>query len=104
MLLICQIRYQFLDKCLILFSKEKQADFLNSLKRETTKVQTFETFKDAIIKRSNHTLQDRCECPHCQSNNVVKNGHKDNIQRFKCKECRKTTSKYAIKSYPKGDC
>ena len=71
-------------------SKEEQADFLNSLNRETTKVQTFETFKEAIIKRSNHPLQDRCGCPHCQSNNVVKNGHKDNIQRFKCKECRKT--------------
>ena len=71
-------------------SKEEQADFLNSLNRETTKVQTFETFKEAIIKRSNHPLQDRCNCPHCQSNNVVKNGHKDNIQRFKCKECRKT--------------
>ena len=65
-------------------SKEEQADFLNSLNRETTKVQTFETFKEAIIKRSNHPLQDRCNCPHCQSNKVVKNGHKDNIQRFKC--------------------
>ena len=29
-------------------------------------------------------------CPHCSSEKIVKNGHKDGIQRFKCKECGKT--------------
>ena len=26
-------------------------------------------------------------CTKCKSNNVVKNGHRNNIQRFKCKTC-----------------
>ena len=71
-------------------SKEEQTNFLKSLNRETKQVQTFESFKQSVIKHSNHPLQDRCCCPHCQSINVVKNGHKDNIQRFKCKNCGKT--------------
>lgn len=71
-------------------SKEEQTNFLKSLNRETKKVQTFESFKQSVIKHSNHPLQDRCCCPRCQSINVVKNGHKDSIQRFKCKDCGKT--------------
>lgn len=71
-------------------SKEEQTNFLKSLNRETKQVQTFESFKQAVIKHSNHPLQDRCCCPRCQSINVVKNGHKDSIQRFKCKDCGKT--------------
>ena len=71
-------------------SKEEQINFLKSLNLETHKVHTFESFKQSVIKHSKHPLQDRCCCRHCQSINVVKNGHKDNIQRFKCKECRKT--------------
>ena len=71
-------------------SKEEQTNFLKSLNHDTKKVQTFESFKQSVIKHSNHPLQDRCCCPRCQSINVVKNGHKDNIQRFKCKDCGKT--------------
>ena len=71
-------------------SKEEQTNFLTSLNRETKQIQTFESFKQSVIKHSNHPLQDRCCCPHCQSINVVKNGHKANIQRFKCKDCGKT--------------
>lgn len=71
-------------------SKEEQTNFLKSLNRETKQIQTFESFKQSVIKHSNHPLQDRCCCPHCQSINVVKNGHKANIQRFKCKDCGKT--------------
>ena len=26
-------------------------------------------------------------CPKCKSNQIVKNGHKNSIQRFKCKSC-----------------
>lgn len=71
-------------------SKEEQANFLKSLNHESKKIQSFESFKQSVIKHSNHPLQDRCCCPHCQGINVVKNGHKDNIQRFKCKDCGKT--------------
>ena len=71
-------------------SKEEQTNFLKSLNHDTKKVQTFESFKQSVIKHSNHPLQDRCCCPRCKSINVVKNGHKDNIQRFKCKDCGKT--------------
>lgn len=71
-------------------SKEEQTNFLKSLKHESKQVQTFESFKQAVIKHSNHPLQDRCCCPRCQSINVVKNGHKDGNQRFRCKECGKT--------------
>ncbi len=30
------------------------------------------------------------ECPHCKSTSFVKNGKKDNRQRFSCKACSKT--------------
>lgn len=26
-------------------------------------------------------------CPECQGNKIVKNGHRNGIQRFKCKSC-----------------
>ena len=71
-------------------SKEEQTNFLKSLNHESKQVQTFESFKQSVIKHSNHPLQDRCCCPHCQGINVVKNGHKGNVQRFKCKDCGKT--------------
>lgn len=71
-------------------SKEEQTNFLKSLNHDNKKVQIFESFKQSVIKHSKHPLQDRCCCPRCQSINVVKNGHKDSIQRFKCKDCGKT--------------
>ena len=71
-------------------SKEEQTNFLTSLNRETKQIQSFKSFKQSVIKHSNHLLQDRCCCPHCQGINVVKNGHKGNIQRFKCRDCGKT--------------
>ena len=30
-----------------------------------------------------------CSCPHCNSTNIVKYGTKNNIKRFKCKDCSK---------------
>lgn len=71
-------------------SKEEQTNFLKSLNHESKQIQSFKSFKQSVIKHSNHPLQDRCCCPHCQGINVVKNGHKGNIQRFKCKDCGKT--------------
>ena len=30
------------------------------------------------------------ECPHCQSNNIIRNGYdKNNVQTYQCKNCRK---------------
>ena len=71
-------------------SKEEQTNFLKSLNHESKQIQSFKSFKQSVIKHSNHPLQDRCCCPHCQGINVVKNGHKGNIQRFKCRDCGKT--------------
>jgi transposase-like protein len=27
------------------------------------------------------------KCPECKSNKIVKNGHKNTLQRYKCKNC-----------------
>lgn len=29
-------------------------------------------------------------CPHCGSHSIIKHGHKNGVQRFKCKDCKKT--------------
>ena len=47
-------------------SKEEQTNFLKSLNHDTKKVQTFESFKQSVIKHSNHPLQYRCCCPYYQ--------------------------------------
>lgn len=73
-------------------SKEEQTEFLKSLNFEPKKVKNFEFLKKAILKNNPNPLSDRCNCPHCQSVNVVKNGNVRGIQRFKCKDCEKTFS------------
>lgn len=74
-------------------SDEEKSDFLSYLKGSKDNEEQPKTFKDlkSLILKHNHTsLNDRPHCPHCESVNVVKNGHKDGNQRFKCKDCRKT--------------
>jgi len=71
-------------------SAEEQKSFLKSLNHQTKEIQTTGELRDIILKNKSSILHDRPTCPHCQNHNVVKNGHKDNIQRFKCKECGKT--------------
>lgn len=40
------------------------------------------------------------KCPYCKSDNITKNGHYKDIQRYKCKDCGKTfkNKNYNIKS------
>ncbi len=71
-------------------SPEEQKTFLNSLKEKSQETKDFESFKDTILKHSSNPLPDRISCPHCHSHKVLKNGHKDRIQRFRCKDCGKT--------------
>lgn len=73
-------------------SEEDRAEFLRSLASETKEVKSFETLKNAVIKNNPNPLPDRCNCPHCKSINVVKNGNVRGIQRFKCKDCGRTFS------------
>lgn len=36
------------------------------------------------------TSQGQILCPHCDNDHIVKNGHSDEMQRYKCKKCGKT--------------
>ena len=76
----------------------KVKDYLNSLITDTN---TFESFF------SQKKFENGVFCPHCNSINVKKNGHKGIIQRFLCKDCdRSFTSRNntitfsSKKSYP----
>jgi len=72
-------------------SVEDQRDFLNMINSQPEIPDNdFDDIRDLFTRHSNNPLPDRVNCPHCQSVNVVKNGHKDDIQRFKCKDCRKS--------------
>jgi len=71
-------------------SPEEQKTFLKSLKQKSDETEDFKSFKETILKHSNHPSSDRICCPHCHSANVTKNGHKDHVQRFRCKDCGKT--------------
>ena len=62
----------------------------DSLKNEPKDIKGFESLKQAVIKRNPNPLPDRCNCPHCQSTDVVKNGNRRGVQRFMCKECKRT--------------
>ena len=50
------------------------------------------SLKSIILKNHPNTKADRCCCPHCHSNKVVKNGNVRGVQRFICKDCKKTFS------------
>ena len=71
-------------------SADEQQSFLDSLKNEPKDIKGFESLKQAVIKRNPNPLPDRCNCPHCQSTDVVKNGNRRGVQRFMCKECKRT--------------
>ncbi len=62
----------------------------NSL-TETDKKAFLKTIKDKEKPTIKTLIQKEIkECPHCKSNQFVKNGKKDNRQRFICKNCSKT--------------
>ena len=71
-------------------SADEQQNFLDSLKNEPKDIKGFESLKIAAIKRNPNPLPDRCNCPHCQSTHVVKNGNRRGVQRLMCKECKRT--------------
>ena len=56
-------------------------EFLESLDLD------FNDFQEFILDKKSAT---GISCPHCNSINVKKNGHKGLIQRFMCKDCHKT--------------
>ena len=76
----------------------KVKDYLNSLITDTNSFRSFfsqKKFENGVF------------CPHCNSINVKKNGHKGIIQRFLCKDCGKsftsrnnTITFSSKKSYP----
>ena len=59
-------------------SDDDKKSFLKSIKSKEKSEPNFAFTKD--IK----------ECPHCKSNNFVKNGKKDGKQRYMCMNCHKT--------------
>jgi len=71
-------------------SADEQQSFLDSLKNEPKDIKGFESLKHAVIKRNPNPLPDRCNCPHCQGTDIVKNGNRRGVQRFMCKECKRT--------------
>lgn len=73
-------------------SDEEKSNFLSYLKgsNDIEEPKNFKDLKSLILKHNHTSLNDRPHCPHCESVNVVKNGHKDGNQRFKCKDCHKT--------------
>ena len=53
-----------------------------------------------------NSIKTKVTCPHCHSNHFVKNGFRGEIQRFICKDCKKsfitrtnTITKHSKKSY-----
>ena len=66
-------------------SADEQQSFLDSLKNEPKDIKGFESLKHAVIKRNPNPLPDRCNCPHCQGTDIVKNGNRRGVQRFMCK-------------------
>lgn len=86
-------------------TKEQQNEFLESLNRKVRDQKEFSSFEETILKHKKAALPDRPKCPHCGSMEIVKNGHKDGIQRFRCKECGKTytyTNETILFSVKKG--
>lgn len=58
---------------------------------ETDKKAFLKTIKDKEKPTIKTPIQKEIkECPHCKSTSFVKNGKKDNRQRFLCKDCSKT--------------
>lgn len=74
---------------------ESIIDIYNLLPEEIS--EAIEKLTDALTivqKRKNtnskfiNKIKDKNECPHCQSQNIVKNGHdKNKVQTYRCKDC-----------------
>ena len=61
---------------------------LNSVKEYLESLElNFNGFEDFLLTKKS---EKGINCPHCNSFNVKKNGHKGIIQRFLCKDCHKT--------------
>lgn len=61
---------------------------LNSVKEYLESLElNFNGFEDFLLTKKS---EKGINCPHCNSFNVKKNGHKGLIQRFLCKDCHKT--------------
>ena len=61
---------------------------LNSVKEYLESLElNFNGFEDFLLSKKS---EKGINCPHCNSFNIKKNGHKGLIQRFLCKDCHKT--------------
>lgn len=61
---------------------------LNSVKEYLESLElNFNGFEDFLLTKKS---EKGISCPHCNSFNIKKNGHKGLIQRFLCKDCHKT--------------
>ena len=72
-------------------SDKDKSDFLEYLKGKPVKsFKPFSDFKALVITHKPAFLPDSPACAHCSSIHVVKNGHKDNAQRYLCRSCGRT--------------
>lgn len=61
-------------------------------KRSLINLLTNELFLNDLDKyRTNHT-GDRPQCPKCNSERIIKNGSNKEVQKFLCKDCKRTFS------------
>ena len=68
-----------------------KAAFIEYLKRKPVKsYKSFDDFKSVVIRHKPAFLPGRPACAHCGSAHVIKNGHKDDSQRYLCKDCGRT--------------
>ena len=71
-------------------NEDEKNEFLNRLNNTEIQLNSNDDFISIVLEHSNNPLPDRLSCPHCQSHKVVKNGFDKGIQRFKCKDCKKS--------------
>lgn len=66
------------------YSNTQDSDFSDTLNKLT--VSNFEQRLESLEVNSS--------CPTCSSHDIVKNGRKNNIQQFKCKECNRRFTRF----------
>ena len=72
-------------------SEQDKSDFIKSLIGNQAKpARLFNDFKATVITHKPAFLPDRPACAYCGSPHVVKNGHKDDAQRYLCRDCGRT--------------
>ncbi len=72
-------------------SKNEQYEFLNLLKpNKITTTNESTSLNELILKNNPSFLPDRPCCTHCKSIRIVKNGHIEGTQRYRCRDCNKT--------------